>query len=78
MLTVYKWIGITDEVIRLILNLMELWKTRLEIWSTAEKMTSRWINTSCRFLQGDIYSPVGFLSPRYQYVKYYSRASGTE
>ena len=64
MLAVYKWIGITDEVIRLILNLMELWKTRLEIWSTAEKVTSRWINTSCRFLQGDIYSPVGFLSPR--------------
>ena len=39
---------------------MELWKTRLEIWSKGEKITSRWINISCRFLQGDSYSPVGF------------------
>ena len=78
MLRVYKWIGIPDEVIRLISNLMELWKTRLEIWSKAEKMISRWINISCRFLQADIYLPVGFSSPRYQYVNYYSRAWGTE
>ena len=60
MLRVYKWIGIPDEVIKLILNLMELWKTTLEIWSKGEKMTSRWINISCGFLQGDSYSPVGF------------------
>ena len=39
---------------------MELWKTRLEIWSKGENMTSRWINISCGFLQGDSYSPVGF------------------
>ena len=60
MLRVYKWIGIPDEVIKLILNLMELWKTTLEIWSKGEKMTSRWINISCGFLQGDSYSPVEF------------------
>ena len=60
MLRVYRWIGIPDEVIKLISNLMELWKTRLEIWSKGEKITSRWINISCRFLQGDSYSPVGF------------------
>ena len=31
MLRVYRWIGITDEVIKLISNLMELWKTRIVI-----------------------------------------------
>ena len=54
MLRVYRWIGIPDEVIKMISNLMELWKTRLEIWSKGEKMTSRWISTrrqfSCWFL----------------------------
>ena len=60
MLRVYQWIDVPDEVIKLISNLMELWKTRLEIWSKREKMTSRWINISCGFLQGDSYSPVGF------------------
>ena len=39
---------------------MELLKTSLEIWSKGEKMTSRWINISCGFLQGDSYSPAGF------------------
>ena len=28
MLRVYRWIGIPDEVIKMISNLMELWKTR--------------------------------------------------
>ena len=37
MLRVYKWIGIPDEVIELISNLMEFWKTRLERWSKGEK-----------------------------------------
>ena len=60
MLRVYRWIGIPDEVIKLISSLMELWKTRLEIWSKGEKITSRWINILCGFLQGDSYSPVGF------------------
>ena len=60
MLRVYKWIGIPDEVITLILSLMELWRTRFEIWSEGEKMTSRWFRISSGFLQGDSYSPVGF------------------
>ena len=59
-LRVYKWTGIPDEAVKLISNLMELWKTRLETWSKGEKMTSRWINISCGFLQRDSYSPVGF------------------
>ena len=60
MLRVYKWIGIPDEVIKLISNLMELWKTRAELWNKGKKMKSTWINISCGFLQGDSYSPVGF------------------
>ena len=39
---------------------MEKWKTRLEIWSRGEKLTSRWIDISCGFLQEDSYSPAGF------------------
>ena len=46
MLRVYKWTGIPDEAVKLISNLMELRKTRLETWSKGEKMTSRWINIS--------------------------------
>ena len=60
MLRVYRWIGIPQQVIKLISNLMQLWKTRLEIWSKGEKMISRWINISCGFLQGESYSPAGF------------------
>ena len=60
MLRVCRWIGIPDEMIKLISNLMELWKTRLEIWRKGETMTSRWINISCGFLQEDSYSPVSF------------------
>ena len=60
MLRVYHWIGIPKEVITLISQLMEKWKTRLEIWSKGEKLTSRWIDILCGFLQGDSYSPVGF------------------
>ena len=60
MIRVYDWIGIPRNVIRLIVDLMSKWKTRLEIWNGSEKMTSRWIRILCGFLQGDSYSPVGF------------------
>ena len=60
MIRVYDWIGIPRNVIRLIVDLMSKWKTRLEIWNGSKKMTSRWIRIFCRFLQGDSYSPVGF------------------
>ena len=60
MLRVYKWIGIPDEVIKLVLNLVELRKTKLEVWSKGEEMTSRWINISCGFIEGDSYSSVAF------------------
>ena len=34
-------------------------KTRIEIMNEGEKVTSRWIETLCGFLQGDSLSPVG-------------------
>ena len=40
MIRVYEWIGIPRGVIKLIKELMRKWKTRLEIWSDGEKMTS--------------------------------------
>ena len=60
MVRVYEWIGIPRDVIKLITDLMTKWRTRLEIWDGAEKVTSRWIRILCGFLQGDSYSPVGF------------------
>ena len=60
MLRVYRWIGIPNEVIGLISQLMKKWKTRIEIWNEGRKVTGRWINILCGFLQGDSYSPVGF------------------
>ena len=60
MIRVYDWIRIPRNVIRLIVDLMSKWKTRLEIWNGSEKMTSGWIRILCGFLQGDSYSPVGF------------------
>ena len=60
MIRVYDWIGIPRNVIRLIVDLMSKWKTRLEILNGSEKMTGRWIKILYGFLQGDSYSPVGF------------------
>ena len=60
MIRVYEWIGIQRNVIQLIKELMDRWKTKLELWNGNEKMTSRWIQILCGFLQGDSYSPVGF------------------
>ena len=60
MLTVYEWIGIPNEVIMVVRELMSKWKTRLEVWYEGGKQVSRWIDISCGFLQGDSFLPVGF------------------
>ena len=39
---------------------MSKWKTRLEIWNEVVKVTSRWIEILCGFLQEDSCSPAGF------------------
>ena len=71
MIHVYDWIGIPRNVIRLIVDLVTKWKTRLEVWNGNEKMTSRWIRILCGFLQGDSYSPVESLKFRFAYYYYY-------
>lgn len=58
MLRVYRWMGIPENVISLLKELMLKWKTRLELLSDGKQMTSRWIQIQCGFMQGD--SPVGF------------------
>ena len=60
MLRVYDWIGIPQQIIKFLTKIMKLWKTRLEVCSKGERITSRWINIACGFLPGDSYSPVGF------------------
>ena len=60
MIRVYQRIRIQRSMIKLIKELMRKWKTRLEVWSDGEKMTSQWMQILCGFLQGDGYSPVGF------------------
>ena len=60
MVRVYEWIRIPRNIIKLIVELMSKWKTRLQIWNGSEKVTSRWIQILCGFLQGDSYSPVPF------------------
>ena len=76
MLRVCKWIGIPDEVIELISNLMEFWKTRLEIWKKGEKKKSRWINISSGFLQRDSYSSVGFCVSEVQVCQLLQQSRG--
>ena len=60
MLKVYRWIGVPDDICRLIETLMKKWKARLEVWTKGEKKISRLISISTGFLQGDSLSPVGF------------------
>ena len=63
MVRVYEWIRIPRNIIKLIVELMSKWKTRLEIWNGSGKVTSRWsrwIQILCGFLQVDSYSPVSF------------------
>ena len=56
MLAVYEWIGIPNQVRMIIKELMDKWKTRLEVWYEGKKQVSRWIDISCGFLQGDSFS----------------------
>lgn len=59
-LKVYGWMGVPENVCRLVENLMKKWMIKLEIRVDGEKRMSRWINIRTGFLQGDSYSPVGF------------------
>ena len=76
MLHVYQWIGIPKEEIELIYQLMIKWKTRLEIWNKGEKITCRWIEILCQFLQGGSYSTVGFCIPEILVCKLLQQSKG--
>ena len=52
--------GVPEKVVNVVVKLMEGWKNRLGVIGDGKVLTSRKINISKGFLQGDSYSPVGF------------------
>ena len=76
MVRVYEWIGIPTAVISLLRELMNKWKTRLELWKDGEKCVSRWIDIKCGFLQGDSYSSVGFCITEIPIAKLLEQSKG--
>ena len=60
MVRVYRWMGIPEKVVNVLIKLMRGWKTRLEVTTGDEVKINRWINILKGFLQDDSYSPVGF------------------
>ena len=51
--------GVPEKVLKIIVKLMEEWKTRLEVIEDEKVLKSRKINMRKRLLQGDSYSLVG-------------------
>eukprot|EP00112_Aurelia_sp_Birch-Aquarium-sp1_P001776 Seg1193.5 transcript_id=Seg1193.5/GoldUCD/mRNA.D3Y31 product="LINE-1 retrotransposable element ORF2 protein" protein_id=Seg1193.5/GoldUCD/D3Y31 len=76
MIRVYEWIGLHTVVISLLKELMNKWKTRIEIWRNGEKYVSRWIDIKCGSLQGDSYSPVGFCITEIPIAKLLEQSKG--
>ena len=60
MIRVFTWMGYPSKLINVLEQLMDGWKTNLEVNDGGEIRTSRWIRTLKGLLQGDSYSPVGF------------------
>ena len=60
MIRVFTWMGYQSKFINVLKQLMDEWKTKLEVNGAGEIKTSRWIRILKGFLQGDSYSPVGF------------------
>ena len=52
--------GVSKKLINVLKQLMDGWKTRLEVNDGGEIKTSRWVRILKGFLQGDSYLPVGF------------------
>ena len=57
---VFKWMGVPEQLCKVIKELMSGWKTRLEVWVDGVKIRSRIIDILRGFLQGDSFSPVGY------------------
>ena len=60
MTRVYQWMGVPEKVVNNIVKLMERWKTRLEVSEDEKVLASKKSNMRKEFVQGDIYSLVGF------------------
>ena len=60
MIRVFTWMGYPKKLINVLKQLMDGWKTKLEVNDGGEKKTSRWIRILKGFLQRDSYSPVEF------------------
>ena len=60
MIRVYRWMGIQEKVVKVLIKLMKGWKTRLEVTQNGKVKTSRSLNILKGFLQGDSYALVGF------------------
>ena len=60
MIRVYQWMGVPEQLIEVVKELMKRWKTKLEVTENRKKIVSRLINFTRGFLQGDSFSPVGF------------------
>ena len=52
--------GYSSKLINVLKQLMDGWKTKLEVNDGVKIETSRWVRKLKVFLQGDSYSPVGF------------------
>ena len=76
-LRVHNWIGIPKEVITLISQFMEKWKTRLEIWSRGEKSTSRWIDISCGSCKETAIRQLAFVSQKCRFACYCNKVKVT-
>ena len=60
MIRVFTWMRYPSKLINILKQLMDGWKTKLEVNDGGEIKTSRWIKILKGFLQGDSYSPVEF------------------
>ena len=60
MIRVYRWMGIQEKVVKVLIKLMKGWKIRFEVTQNGKVETSRLLNILKGFLQGDSYTPVGF------------------
>ena len=60
MIRVFTWMGYPSKLINVLKQLMDGWKTKLEVSDGGKIKTSRWVRILKGFLQGDSYLPVGF------------------
>ena len=68
--------GYSSKLINVLKQLMDGWKTKIEVNDGGEIKTSRWIRILKGFLEGDSYSPVGFCVTEMPIVMLLDEAEG--